>query len=477
LFEVGDTVNPEILAESGKLLRSLNYMQDATIQLYNSTLDSIDVIVVTKDVFPWVVAPVIITATRGRISIRDINVAGLGHSLNNSFAYDASSGHPVNWNFFSYYIDNLFGSFINGTIKYDAYENQKDYALIFDRSLIPYRINWGGGLELLLKDKKIEYLAKDSTIVPYNLKYFQQDVWTARQFPLTGIRKGTHSTTWLVPGIRVINRIYQNRAGLTDSAYFSFGNYTDLLFSVALYKQEYFRVNYLNQFGKTEDFPYGFQVKITGGYNLDEFIERSYTGISLAYGGVTRKHGLYFLSAEYGGFLYALRPNQSVLYTLARYAFPLLPVKRCFLRSYVSSSYTLGIERKIGDRLYLNDDQGITGLNTENLTGVQRLYFNFKSTLFTPVKFAGFRLAILAAADFGFIGDNRGIFANQMFSSYSLGIGIKNDYLIFGTFHFRFTFLPKVPSGADNSMFVIFEIPDPEFNEFVSNAPSHISFE
>ena len=75
---------------------------------------------------------------------------------------------------------------------------------------------------------------------------------------------------------------------------FSMKNKSDILSSIAFSRQQYYRVNYLNEFGKTEDFPYGFLLKLTGGYSFAEFHDRTYTAIKVAYGGVLKRSSLYW---------------------------------------------------------------------------------------------------------------------------------------------------------------------------------------
>ena len=54
LFKINDTINPFELVENTKILTDLSYLQDATIIVSNATTDSVDVLILAKDKFPWI---------------------------------------------------------------------------------------------------------------------------------------------------------------------------------------------------------------------------------------------------------------------------------------------------------------------------------------------------------------------------------------------------------------------------------------
>ncbi len=476
LFSEGDTVNPVIIAENAKLLRELPYIQNATIQIYNISKDSVDVLIVTKDVFKWVVIPIINTAKKWRLKIRNVNVLGLGHEFSNTFSYDADDHPQLQWSYLSYSINNIRRSFINSMFSYDKTDEGIDYRLDFTRSFIPYKVNWGGEIALLRGERNITYSVNDSTQAPWSLKFNQKDIWVGRQFLLQRLKTKDDYPVWFVPAIRFVNLQYTNRPETPDSS-FSMKNKSDILSSIAFSKQQYYRVSYLNEFGKTEDFPYGFLLKLTGGYSFAEFRDRTYTAIKAAYGGVLKRNSLYFLSAEYGTYFLNEKPHQEVFHAILNYAAPLIHFRKNHIRNILVIDYITGINMQPVQEIYLNNDHGIKGLKTNELKGQQRLYLHLESNLFTPINYYGFKMLFFVAADIGFIGDNRGIFSNAMYGGYSLGIRIKNDYLVFGTFQFSFTFFPNAPTDTKGYIVDFSEMSDLRFHNFNIGAPSYVGFD
>jgi hypothetical protein len=84
LFDGGEPVTAQVLAESERLLRSRSFFADARVIVNRRCADAVDVAVVTRDV--WSLLPSLgATRTGGRqefeIGVSDINVAGRGAAL------------------------------------------------------------------------------------------------------------------------------------------------------------------------------------------------------------------------------------------------------------------------------------------------------------------------------------------------------------------------------------------------------------
>ncbi len=475
LFREGDTVNPAIFAENGKLLRELPYIQNATIQVYDVSKDSVDILVVIKDVFEWAIYPVIISAKKWRLRVKNVNVLGLGHEFDNTFSFDANESPVFKWTYSAYTIKNIRRSFIDCKLSYEKLDEGIDYRVDITRSFIPYKVNWGGGILFLKRERDITYAVNDSVTAPWDLSFNQKDIWIGKQFPLNWLKTRNNYPVWFVPAIRLINTHYTDRPEIPDSS-FSMKNKTDIMGSIAFSRQEYYRVNYLNEFGKTEDFPYGFLLKLTGGYSIGELSDRTYAGIEIAYGGKFKKGGLYYISTEYGTYFLNDEVQQEIIHTKLTYTPPLIYLKKYLMRNMLTIDYIIGKNMQPGQEIYLNNDYGIKGLKTDELTGQQRFYLNLESNLFTPISLYGFRMSFFAAANIGFIGNYREIFSYPMYGGYGLGIRIKNEYLVFGTFQLSFTYFPNAPGDAKNFIIDFFEMPDHKFHNFDIGAPSYVGF-
>ena len=140
-------------------------------------------------------------------------------------------------------------------------------------------------------------------------------------------------------------------------------------------------------------------------------------------------------------------------------------------------NYINGFDRLTSDKIYLRDESGFYGLKSVQLKGTERSLFHFEPVLFMPFNLLGFRMSVFAFTEIGWINVDDQVFSNNMLSAYTVGLRIKNDYLVFGTFQLSFTWFPKVPNDADNIRIDFYELDELRFNNFGSGKPGYISFE
>jgi hypothetical protein len=104
----------------------------------------------------------------------------------------------------------------------------------------------------------------------------------------------------------------------------------------------------------------------------------------------------------------------------------------------------------------INDSNGLLGFKPDSLVGNQRLTYSQEELIFTPWKVLGFRLAIVARADFSLIQRTGGLFESQnFFSGFSLGLRTRNENLVFNTMEMRLFFYPKTVEGINPYLFKI----------------------
>ena len=81
-------------------------------------------------------------------------------------------------------------------------------------------------------------------------------------------------------------------------------------------------------------------------------------------------------------------------------------------------------------------DNGLQALK-EYVTGTNRMILNTETVVFTPYQPLGFRIAVFGFADFGLIGYSPNIFKNDFFTSFGLGVRLRNERLVFNTVQIR----------------------------------------
>ena len=102
-FAEGDTLNALVMADNERLLRNLPYIEDARIYLMPNPEDTraVDVLVVTKDVFPWGMGGSISSVNSFYVRPFNRNVLGYGHEISYKYRHDnrksPSSGHEIKY--------------------------------------------------------------------------------------------------------------------------------------------------------------------------------------------------------------------------------------------------------------------------------------------------------------------------------------------------------------------------------------------
>jgi hypothetical protein len=126
--------------------------------------------------------------------------------------------------------------------------------------------------------------------------------------------------------------------------------------------------------------------------------------------------------------------------------------------------------------LNIDNEGGLRGFSDNYLKGNKKLVVNYEADFFVPLKFLGFKLAIITFADLGLIStNNNSIFLSKLFQGYGLGIRIKNEHLIFPTMQFMIGYYPNTNGEQfnlfyQNNMFY-------KFNQYQFSSPSVVKVE
>src|SRR5688572_888956 len=183
-FKEKKPLNAYLLADNERYIRDLDFIVDARIIVVplSSTQDSVDVLVVTRDVFSigGSFSPRGVDETKFRIY--DANFLGWGQRLQFSGHYDQE--RDPNFGYEVYYRkSSIGGSLVNLTAGYtqlntgSSYGNEEEqaYYLRLDRPLVSPYSRMAGGLEFSRNWSKNVYQLEDSVFRTY--RYNVNDVW------------------------------------------------------------------------------------------------------------------------------------------------------------------------------------------------------------------------------------------------------------------------------------------------------------
>lgn len=451
LFAEGDSIDPTLLTDNERILRSLNYIKDASIQIAEvpDSPKEVDVLIVTKDVYSAGFYVDLQDFSSGVIEVYENNLAGVGHKFQGSVLVNTTESPPTGYEF-KYNINNIAGSFIQTEVKYlKAFQTEK-ISVDLNRTFFSYKTKWAGGLHLS-KNSTLKNIRKTDTILnDVRLNYSTQDFWLGRSFLLKTNNWQYRKKTRLVLSMRYINNSFYEGPEVRERYNFQYHDNQIILGGIAFSRQRYFKTNLIYGFGTTEDIPMGCLVQLNLGFEKDEFYKRPYLGARFSRGLYYPKIGYLNVHAEFGGLYYQSQLEQGVVNFKGQAISNLHYLNRLKFREFLSIDYTRGINRFEDEKVFINKDD-IWGLTSDALYGIQKLSFHSEVILFSDLYIYNFRFLFHGFGDLGMIGpENKSIFSNQLYSGIGLGVRVRNENLVFKTVHIRFAYYPVVPSDVEH---------------------------
>lgn len=451
----GQPLNSYRVADNERYLRNLDFILDSRIYVKTipTTKDSVDLLVVTRDVFSLGGSFNPDSPSKYKIQLEDLNLAGLGQRLQVTTLVDGARHPQVGYELL-YQKTNIGGSFINGVVDYTQIntaqnygtENQSSFYLQFTRLLFMPYTRWAGGVTLSLNKSVNVYSKPDSVFESY--RYNVQDYWVGYSFgsirKVKTIRENRNRKFVAIRGFQQyylqVPEHYVNRV---DSLFYH--NRTSVLGQLTFFRQDFYKTRYVLGFGRTEDVPYGYRLTFTGGWELEQTRQRPYSAVEI-YRNVVNKNGAFFIYTLRLASYYTNNRSEDALTSLNLTHYSrIYKVGKSFLRQQWDMGYARQFNQIEKRPLSINDTNGLTGFSADSLLGNQRFNLRYEVTLFTRWNLIGFRVAPTVRAEIAYLSSEnvRLILAKNIFSSISGGFRIRNENLIFNTIEARIVFYPR----------------------------------
>ena len=443
LFKRGEALEPLALSESERLLRRTQHILDARVLVneQTSTQDSVDIIVITKDVFSISGSGAFNTNTgAGRIGLNDINFLGLGHQFRNVYQFGLDSVRR-SWTYSgSYSVDNIYNSYISGQVIYRNEIHAQHRGINLFRDFYTINTKHAGALSVNWYSTPILFQTTDGSARRMNLNFLRQDYWFGRAFKLKSYDLGHESRSRIITAGRVITNRYDNAPNA------DYQNNTLYMAGVGFSFRKYYRDQYLFGFGRTEDVPVGSLISLSAGYEDGALYNRRFVGAKMAFARYRINSGYLYFDAQFDSYLRGNNKwEQGEFASEILYFTKLLSIGTWQWRHFFWNRTTLGFNRKFGENmLNINRSEGVRGFSSEE-RGTRRVAFNYESSLFTPVSFLGFRLALVNFIDIAWLSDgNRSNpFDYKPYQGYGIGIRFRNEYMSLSTIQLLIGFYPQ----------------------------------
>jgi hypothetical protein len=462
-FRQGNKVQPYLLADNERHLRDQVYIQDARILIDTipGTEDSVDVIVITKDIFPLVIGLDIGSATKGKIQIANENVSGSGSRLSFSTLYDKDRNPK--WGLNAGFLKrNIKGSFIDWSAGYESYRsafnsgrNEESYMYThFERPLVTPYIPWIGAADISINKTSNNYVSDSLYRSDYKYSYRNVDVWYGYNFGSVRLLYKNMQTR--IRKFIALRGFYQRFTDIPDKnrlVYdYRYANIRGLLTSLSIFKQETYRASFIYGFGRNEDVPEGFSAALIGGFTLKQDRDRPYFGIDAVRSHFNKKGFYSTCTFRVGGYLFNKKlEDVDILFNVDHFTRIKKMWGRWLNRNFLSMGITKQLNPVLNQPISLNSIFGLPYFFGNPGPADLRGTVKAESVFFNMQKFWGFRLAPFVFADMSMLTPiNQPFQKSDLYSSVGGGIRTRNENLTLGTIELRAYYFPRTLPGMTN---------------------------
>ncbi|ANI90600.1 hypothetical protein A9P82_03965 [Arachidicoccus ginsenosidimutans] len=456
----GMPLNANTIADNERYLRSLNFIRDARILVrpVAANSDSVDLLVITKDLFSLTGEIHDLSTTKQYISVSDVNFLGLGQSISGAIVNDKNRKPNVGTDL-KYTKYNLFNSFTSLGVEYtdvghNIYthqQNEHGFYINADRPLFSQYASYYWSLHLSDVESEPNYgtfSVDDSTFYKYHYKMFDATFGYN-----IGAVKSRYSTK--IPLRKVISLRYYNYDFLQSPQQF-YDRYVEmlngrqaLLAQFTLFKQQFYKTNYVLGFGTTEDIPYGFNISFTSGWYKLKDLSRPYVGVDANRYLYSNKGDIAQFFLRTGGYFKGGLQDATVLLGSSFYS-RLLLWNNVKIRQFMRLSYTGQFSTFAAEPLRINNAFGLENFRQDSVQGNQRLTLRSQTIFFGPGKVFGFAYAPFLTGDLSYLkATQKSIDHSPFYYSIGGGLRVRNENLVFGTIELKGVFLPRKIAGEN----------------------------
>ncbi|MDI1233623.1 MAG: hypothetical protein PSX81_05025 [bacterium] len=448
LFEANDTIEMIRIKESERLLRQMNYINDARITISGfKKSDSADVTVKVMD--KWsLIASGDAGINGGNIRVRDRNLSGLGQTYDQRIGIYSNRGFEYTGD---YNIANIKNSFISSDIYYTYTAFGDKAGIAFKRPFYSPLTRWAGGMETNTVRSRYNYT---DTIEPKEkwvpLNFYNYDGWLAKSFPLE-LKKKKEKTDNIIVGIRYANVIFVKKPSFELDTNKLYVNTKTLLGSVGYSRRKYYKDQFIYRFGANEDVPEG--VLLQGTYGLLKKDIKGlyhYLGFEFSKGKHLQKLGYLSSIFTIGTLLNVGQKGNTTINTSINYFTDLRQKGKWYFRTFTYLKMIKGFNKEIYETLTLKPDE-MYGFNPNGLSGNGKILLNIENVAYAPYNIIGFKFAPVMLIGMGMIETlNPKKSMSKLYQAYSLGLLIRNENLLNSSFEFSFGFYPEIPGNGSN---------------------------
>lgn len=478
LFKQGDRYDSLKISESERLVRANQSIRRVEIKGKNVAKDSVDLYVNAIDSWSMIFTGSV-SSSRVGARIRERNFLGLGHTFDNRYRHNFERGKSLYQ--FNYTVPNIAKTRIRANVNY--YKNEDEHynkSISLDRPFYSPLAKYAGGITVGQRyyQDSLDFVREPT--IQNNFKYDYQDFWLAKAFRINNY--WNKEITNLVVSGRYYKRSFKETPSPEIDSIRFFSNQENYFLGIGLSSRHYVKRKFIFNYDIDEDIEVGKAFGLITALQRKNQKDRYYLGAKGSIGGFLST-GYLGVEAQFGGFLNKNRLEQQTLSIKTLYFSNLIAVGQWKMRNFVNMNYLYGYNRLHSPAdllsLHQSDYLGIDGFgDNREVLGTQKLMMEYQLQTYSPYEFLGFRMAPFFNASFGVLGDSKKFVLNQetpVFSRFSLGVMLSNDYFVFKNIQLSISFYPSIPGRENNAIKTnVFDNNDFKLMDFDFSKPNYI---
>lgn len=436
-FKENQPLNPSILSNDERLLRSLEYISDVRIYVEPTfSTDTVDVVVITKDAMPLSVGLDMNNLGEYQAELTHRNILGLGAEASAQVYYEPPFSQP--WGYgASLKYENIGRSYTNFYWKMLQINNKHLRYYQLEKPFQSTAIRFGGAAEYRnLQEYVSDTDSLNDTLARLKSEYYNVWVGWSKQVG------HSHNQQIIISG-RAFREHFSARPDISADKFYSYHHKNMVLGAVQLQNFKYFNTALIRNYGIIEDIPHGQSVKLTGGYEIAEFFSRPYFAAEYMYAKYHFGKGYYSLKLYAGSFIGAGQLfQQGNIAVEAQYFTRLYRMGNYYIRQFIGLSSNYGIHRFDEESIIAKET--LPGISSQYLRPFQsKTALRFEPYLFTPWHPMKFRFILSAHADIAAVREQTSAWNSPVIlTGIGIGVTVRNEFLVIQNLAIRITYFP-----------------------------------
>ena len=462
-FRKGERMVPFLMADNERHLRDQDYLGDAriTVKAVPGTRDSIDVTVITKDVLSIGGRFSFTSVNRVEATLREDNFFGWGDRIEGSALF-SQIRHQKFGHGFQYTLRNIGGSFIDASIGYRNFypalksdeREETRYYVRFLKPLVHQYMRWTYALEASTHKTSNMYWSDSLYNSDFKYQYDYIDSWAA-------LNLNARQTDQINPdnrlrtliGLRILNRHFAEIPAIHIEQYnFRYANLFAILGSFSIFRQDFYKTQYIYGFGRNEDVPEGIDFSVTAGYTKKQQLVRPYLGFDMTLNYFSDRDDYFNYTLRLGGFgNHQIVEDVNALFNIDFFGH-LRQLGKWKQRTFLNASISKQSRSILNEPLILDSDYGLREIRDGVTPGSFRTTLKAETVFYSNLSLFSFRFATFAFANAAALRPYDQPWSGmKLYNSLGGGVRIRNESLTFGTIEFRAFYFPN--RNFDNEYF------------------------